>query len=141
MNIIYKINNSKKEDIDERWNTSPRIIYQYLGTDIFRSGIQKIIPGIEDNFWVKLTLDNYHKIINEDKLANVVISDVRFQNEIDAIHKEGGIIIKISRPGINNSDGHISEKNITDLNGDYEIINDGSIQDLYKKIDIVFEKL
>ena len=143
--ILFNFDNdqlygSKKEDIDLRWGTSPRIIYQYLGTDIFRKDIQKIIPGIDDNFWVRLTLDKLKKTYTINA-QNVVISDVRFQNEIDAIHEQNGIIIKVIRPKLQNKDDHVSEKNITDLKGDYEIINDGTVEDLYKKIDIVFKNI
>lgn len=126
---------SKKEEVDPRWGVSPRIIYQYLGTDIFRNHIQTIMPTIGNNFWVNLTIDNYKNLKN----SNVVISDVRFENELNAIKQEGGIIIKIIRPSNENNDYHSSESSIQDLKGDYEIINDGSLEDLYKKIDIVFE--
>lgn len=39
---------SKKEEIDERWNTTPRQMMQYIGTDMFRKD-----PGFGEHFWVK----------------------------------------------------------------------------------------
>lgn len=128
---------SKKEEIDYRWNITPRNAYQYIGTDLIRHNMKHLLPDIGNNFWVKLTIDNYHQNKNE----NTIISDVRFQNEIDAILNERGVIIKIIRPKNDNKDEHESEKNITDLKGNYEIINDGSIEDLYRKIDIVLQNI
>ena len=128
---------STKEDIDSRWGVSPRTVYQYIGTEIFRNNIQNIMPDIKNNFWVKLTIDNY----NKNKNKNTIISDVRFKNEIDAIRGEGGIIIKIIRPENTNKDEHESEKNIMNLKGNYEIINDGTLEDLYRKIDIVLQNI
>ncbi|ARF09646.1 deoxynucleoside monophosphate kinase [Indivirus ILV1] len=128
----------KKEIIDQRWGIMPRTAFQYLGTDIFRNKINEIIPNIESSFWVKLCMDNYEK--NKKLDYNVVISDVRFQNEINAIREKNGIIIKIIRPNLQVNDNHASE-NISELNGDYEIYNDGSLEDLYGKIDKILENI
>lgn len=131
---------NKKEVIDQRWNVTPRTVFQYIGTEMFRNGINEIIPDIGNNFWVNLAILNYKNIIKDDKEQNVVISDVRFNNEVDAIHKEGGIIIKITRLNLVSNDTHSSE-NINDIKYDYEIINDGTLENLYEKIDGIFESI
>ncbi len=100
---------SLKEIIDERFGVSPRVVYQYLGTDIFRKDINKIIPNIKNNFWINLVAENYLKMIDVNKNSCVVISDVRFQNEIDRIHELGGIVIKINRTFM--EDTHASPNN------------------------------
>lgn len=136
-----------KETIDPMWHTSPRKALQYLGTSVFRNDINKLLPGINDNFWINSVIAKYLKLCqsadNSDNVK-VIISDVRFQNEIDEIHKKNGIIIKISRPSLENIDDHESEKNIDIMDGDYNIINDGSLEELYTKVDsivkIVFTK-
>ena len=68
----------------------------------------------------------------------IVWSDVRFQNEVDYILKNGGIV-KIERPTIHNnekSDSHQSELCIDEINNyTIKIINEGSIGDLYLKVD------
>lgn len=132
-----------KEDIDPRWGTSPRIVLQYLGTDIFRRDINKIIPSSAGNFWVNLMANKYLTMIEENKGTDVkaVVSDVRFQNEIDRIHELGGIIIKVNRPSISNSDAHESEKNIDTLEADYVISNDGTKEELYKKLDNIIKEI
>ena len=133
-----------KEDIDPNWGTSPRIVLQYLGTDVFRNDINKIIPSIGNDFWVKLMKIKYQQSLENDPTIKYTISDVRFPNEVKAIHDLGGIVIKIERPGFSNNenDEHESEKNI-DLIKDFDelIINDGSLNDLYSKVDELVKKI
>lgn len=64
------------------------------------------------------------------KHAHVVAEDVRFQNEVDTIRSLGGIIIRVSRPGIMPRADHVSEALIVDpsLNPEIELINDGSLE-------------
>lgn len=88
---------SLKEVIDDRIGVSPRIVYQYIGTEVFRKDINRIIPDIKNNFWINLIAENYLEIKRNSDNDLVVISDVRFQNEIDKIHELGGIVIKINR--------------------------------------------
>jgi len=124
-----------KEVIDPFWKKTPREIYQEIGTDIFRDDITKIFPHIKDDFWV-IHMGRRLEYLEE---KNIVISDVRYQNEIDQIHKLGGVVIKIIRPDLENNDSHKSEKGIDDLVGfDYTIINNQTKKDLYNKINDVF---
>jgi hypothetical protein len=61
------------------------------------------------------------------------ITDMRFPNEKEAVKEKGGITIKVVRPGtvIGN---HPSETALDDAEFDYEIINDGTIEDLIEKV-------
>ena len=88
-------------------------------------------------YYLKL---NILQKLKTDPNTKIIMSDVRFQNEIDMIHNLGGYIIKLNRPTINNTDAHESEKNIDNLKGDFNIINDGSLQDLYNKVDEIIGK-
>lgn len=124
-----------KEVNDARWGVSPRQVLQYLGTDVIRKGMKQLIPDIQDNFWVNLLRIKYLEKIQFDPNTKVIVSDVRFQNEIDMVHQMGGIVIKLIRPLNSNIDVHESEKNIDNLNGEFNIINDGTLEELYKKID------
>lgn len=65
----------------------------------------------------------------------IVVSDVRYPNESDAIHALGGVVWRIDRPGF---DGiHETEKqSIPQVKCDNIIKNDGSIDDLQRQIDI-----
>jgi Nucleoside 2-deoxyribosyltransferase len=53
--------------------------------------------------------------------GNVVISDVRFQNEAEYIRASGGFVIRLNRPGYGGTDAHASEAHIATLSVDAEI--------------------
>lgn len=126
-----------KETVDPQWGVSPRKVLQWLGTDVIRNRIGELNPDIGNNFWVMLLRIKYLQKLNNDKDVKIIVSDVRFQNEIDIIHQLGGQVIKLTRPSINNIDAHESEKNIDNLKGDIDIMNDGTLDELYKKVDDV----
>ncbi len=138
---IYGLNDDqlygdKKETVDKFWNVSARTIMQWLGTDIFRKK--------DKNFWVKTLERKYINFIvsqqqdtNKTKTnqINVVVTDVRFQNEVDFIHKYGGKVIKIYRESINDISTHIAEKGIDDIEDyDFLIDNNGTIEDLHNNV-------
>jgi len=121
----------EKEFIDKYWKVTPREILQFVGTELFRNQLKNLIPDVEENIWVKV-LENKIKNVR----GNIVISDVRFPNEVDMIKKLNGKIIKIIRPNLENNtlSNHISENLDTDYDYDYIIINDKGIDDLYEEI-------
>lgn len=80
------------------------------------------------NFWIE-HLTNLPKWKN----INIVYTDVRFGNEADFITKNGGIIVRIVRPGII-SGSHESELKQSEIAADIEVVNDGTIEDLHNKI-------
>lgn len=133
-----QLNTSQKEIVDDVWNISPRKCMEFLGTDIFRNEINELIPNIGDNFWIKVLTS---KINNDNKHNNIVISDVRFQNEIDYIHKLGGIIIKVQKHDNPNYEYSSIENNIDTLIGDYVVDNNHSIDDLYNKINTLYSNI
>jgi hypothetical protein len=79
-----------KTTVDSRYNTTPRRILQKVGV-----GMREIY----DNVWVDalfnpLFLNNMAKSI----IKNVVVTDVRFLNEVKAIKKlSNGVIIRLIR--------------------------------------------
>jgi hypothetical protein len=70
--------------------------------------------------------------------AGVVIHDVRFHNEFDAIKNAGGFIVHVRRPGAGLSGDaaeHLSETEQKEFEGyDFVIDNLGTMQDLEEKI-------
>lgn len=105
----------------ERKQITYRQFMQLLGTEVGRN--------LHQNIWVNSTFANY----NEN--SKWIISDVRFPNEVEAIKSKGGILIRINRPGFENTDEHKSETALDNYDGfDYVIENDSSIDDLIHKI-------
>ncbi len=133
---------SQKETIDPNWGIAPRQVFQYLGTDVLRNDISKIIPDIKDNFWINNVKIQYKKALKQNPNTKFVISDVRFQNEVDIIQKLGGKVVKIERDlNINDTtDTHESEKSIDFINN-YDILveNNGTLDELYMKVDELVE--
>jgi predicted HAD superfamily Cof-like phosphohydrolase len=121
-----------KENVDEFWQKSPREILQYLGTNVFRNSIQDFMPNVGKDLWIHVVKRKILNRLKENPDAKFVITDVRFQNEIDAIHELGGKIIKVSRTVTNDANSlHESEMSIDTLETDYVINNNSSINELW----------
>lgn len=111
-----------KEVKDQYWGFSPRWALQHMGTEAMRK-------NVGDDVWIKATMRKAMPMI--EKGENVVITDIRFPNEAQAIRDAGGQIWKVERPGVKEDD-HASEIQTCDC--DHVIVNDGSISDLYSKV-------
>jgi hypothetical protein len=128
---------SLKETIDDRWNVTPRTVMQYIGTEMFRKMMGNVVPELGEDFWVKCLMEQIKSKLKENPNVKLVISDVRFANEIDAIKTfNDHLLLRVSRPSINNNvDVHESESFIEKLTVDHEILNDSTIDSLYDKFD------
>ena len=144
-----------REQVDPWWakrlsmpNLTPRYILQYWGTEVCRQ-------GFHDDIWIA-SLENKMRKTTD----NIVISDVRFPNEIKAIHNAGGQVVRVVRgadpvwyqdawnvnQGPTNMSWAISKMQIEKLgihssetawigkDIDVEIDNNGSIDDLFSQI-------
>lgn len=132
---------SLKEVVDPFWEVSPRNVYQFIGTEVFRKYINSILPNVGDRFWIKCFEKKYLST-NDYENINFVISDIRFQNEVDWLHDNNNIVIKIVRSSlIENVDNHESESGVNEIKGyDHIIYNDGTIDDLYRNLDKLIEQ-
>lgn len=97
-----------------------RQFLQELGTNAMRD-------NLHSNVWVSALFSDYNTS------SRWIITDTRFQNELEAVKFIGGITIRVVRPGVK-QDNHPSETAIDDAEFEYDIINDGSIDDLVVKI-------
>lgn len=97
---------------------SPRQAFQWFGTDAGRA--------VRDSLWLDL--------VPFDK--DVIIPDVRFDNESEFIHNNDGFIIHISRSSVGDGvvSGHVSESGVTPLTGDVFVVNDKDLNSLEKKL-------
>lgn len=98
---------------------TPRLILQRLGTE----GVRDVI---HPNAWVNAAMAGY----SEDK--NVVFTDMRFPNELNAVASRGGITIRVVR-GDGDTGDHPSEVALDDYfdSFDYILWNNGSVEDLW----------
>lgn len=116
-----------------------RKFLQWIGTEWARSK--------EPNIWIKLFLEKSKEMEKEN---NLYCSDVRFINEFISLKNDGWLMVKINRDKdeiyrerIGTGDiNHKSEnelKNISDNFWNFIINNNGSLDELYKKIDEMVE--
>ena len=144
-----------REQVDSWWanrlgipELTPRWVLQRWGTEVCRR-------GFHDDIWIASVENKIRKTSD-----NIVISDVRFPNEIDAIHNAGGLVVRIKRgpdpvwyqDAVNMNAGntnvgwmisktrmeklgiHASETAWVGEDIDHTISNDGSIDDLFTQI-------
>jgi len=141
----------KKLNMNPEWGMTYREFLQRLGTEAMRD-------GLHTNVWVNALFADYNSIdklirITEEGLEeweegnypNWIITDMRFPNEMEVVKEKGGITIRVVRPhGYTNPHTgeykemplsyHPSETALDDAEFDYEIINDGTIEDLIEKV-------
>ena len=101
----------------------------------------QIKRNIKPDYWIRKLATTYNRVCAED----IVITDVRYKNEIDWIHQMNGIVIMIARPGVGpandeekRSFGEILAGDKTGI--DYTIVNDGSLADLKLKTKALMNK-
>lgn len=101
--------------------TTVRLLLQLIGTECFRD-------IIHPNTWVNALFADY------EEHSNWVISDMRFENEFEAVKEKGGLCITVKRGEIPEQE-HSSERALDgDRDWDYIIDNNGSLEELVDKI-------
>lgn len=115
----------KKTQLGPEWNMTVRDLLQKLGTDGLRN-------GLHENTWVNALMADYRKesftgYIGDTRRdipqSNWVITDTRFPNEAQAIKDNGGIIIRVDRPGVSAINAHPSETALDNWDFDHKIWN------------------
>lgn len=111
----------KSEDTLKDQTLSIRQIMQYFGTEICQKYFGKEV-------WINTTL-------NSSK--NLIISDLRFKAEAEAVKKRSGFLIYISRKGTEVGN-HASEKEVIELlnNREFDLVirNDKDLKSLFYKL-------
>ena len=107
---------------------SPRYAMQTLGTEW---GRDLIGHDFWTGLWEKAALDIL------DGGGKVVIEDCRFINETTAVRNLFGTIIRINRKGSGIPGGHASEAMIDQLPYHYNIDNNGTVEALTKRLEII----
>lgn len=69
-----------------------------------------------------------------DGLPLMVVTDVRFPNEVAWVQRNGGQLWRITRRGLVVTDAHVSEHATRDTPADATIRNDGTIDDLRRVV-------
>ena len=133
---------------------SAREALQLLGTEWGRK--------LDQDVWIRMALVNAKKLLQNQNyvyspskglvegcgvsFGGVVISDVRFSNEAHAIKKMAGEVWRVDRPGtprggpVGGVPGHSTERGLPPGVVDQVIMNNKSLEDLFRKIDLLMER-
>ena len=118
----------REQTLPNVFNKTPRFLLQVIGT-----GFRDLV---HQDVWVKIVEEKYKNSINE----HVVITDVRFPNEVEMINNHG-FVIGIKRQGFN-GDAHISERALDNTALPYIMHNNGDMADLkLQMFDFLKDKL
>jgi hypothetical protein len=146
----------KKTNLEKNWDVKSkyrdrrppepmtvREFLQKLGTEAMRE-------GLHTNVWVnalfadyKIDYDSYAGEVVRDSYPNWIITDMRFPNEMEAVELREGITIRVNRNNGTRAidvNPHPSETALDDAKFDYEIINDGTLQDLVENVREILTK-
>ena len=100
-----------KEDTIDWLGKSPRQLLQTLGTEWGRN-------MMGENFWVEIFRNA------AEQYDTVVVSDVRFPNEVDVITEDmGGVVYRVVKANSGSNDQHLSEAGIDNLQVTGEVLN------------------
>ena len=143
-----------REEVDDWWaerlgmpHLTPRWVLQYWGTEVGRR-------SFHNDIWVA-SIENQLRQITD----NVVITDCRFKNEVDAIKNAGGTSIRIQRgeqptwlvdavdynyyqnpqalARLVDKNIHASEYSSVGLDYDHTVYNDSTIDELHKQMELI----
>lgn len=82
---------------------------------------------VDPEAWIRAA----HRRIIAAPSAHVVVTDVRFPNEVRFIRQQGGLLVYIERPGLpDDGDTHASETSTSAADADHVVYNTGSLEDL-----------
>ena len=102
-------------DIAKKYDEVRRLL-QRVGTEGGRG-----IHGEE--CWVRVAWDKIIDRLRDGK--KVAVTDVRFENEAEAIRRLSGVIVRVTRPGRGPVNNHVSDAG-QDFDADHELVNDGT---------------
>jgi dephospho-CoA kinase len=141
-----------KNDFHRRYpeiprDPKPRIGYQTHG--------QLMRRLIDEDIWVWKCFAEIKRVYYAHIPFRAVITDLRQPNEYDRCRAESYVIIRIKAPetlrigrAIQSADTfnlrdltHDTESHVDSFTVDYEIVNDGTLAELYAKVDAIMREL
>lgn len=125
------IEGATKENIIPALGVSPRRVMQTLGTEWGRK-------QIDENLWANIAAARCAQLLGEG--ASIIVDDLRYENELDVLHRLGAYVYRVVRPGVEVTATHSSEGSLDALHM-AEIHNDGTISDLQAKVDGLLHSL
>lgn len=110
---------------------TPRKAMQTLGTEWRHT--------VDHHLWTRIFRDRALDLMQCGE--PLVCTDLRFISEANLIKDLGGYILRVHRPGPENTDGHVSEKEMDAIEVDKTIYNVGTIEDLHNKANTYLQEI
>jgi hypothetical protein len=123
---IVEVSDSRFAPEDKK--ISGREYLQFYGTEAHRE-------VFDTDFWIDLVLTQ------KRDSEILVVTDVRFPNEAEAIRSVGGQVWRINRDCQRETDHHASEQRLPDSLVDVEIYNNDGLEELERKAKEMAESL
>lgn len=99
LDIASTLYNIPREELFQKKPPLIRALLQNYGTEVRRRD--------DENYWAKQWKSKaYSELLRGN---SVVVDDVRFLNEAEAVRELGGIIVRLTRPDITTTGSHQSE--------------------------------
>ena len=121
-------------DAAKRAYPEVRRLLQVMGTEVGRRIFgEEVWTGLFED-WAMASSDE-----------NIVVPDVRFKNEADYFtpsrYGERRLLIRVTRPGVGPVNGHASDNQDLSAYVTHEIVNDGSLEELYEKVNKIMAEM
>lgn len=117
---------------DEFWGFTPRWALQIVGTEAMRN-------NVDPDIWTKTVFRRFRK-----DPRHVIISDVRFKNEVEMVKKMGGYVVHLTRPVDHDEsqDFHASETGLDGFHDwDFTIDNHGPLDALRAEVHCIINEV
>ncbi len=151
----------EKEFKDPRWDFSGRFFVQRLGSEVSHAIrddlvlhnfhlmkdkapglLQALVWGLANSTnpadqWMAERL----RVLPWGRHKNLAIVDMRFPYQGDYVKSQGGITVRVDRPTLKSVDQHSSEIAMDAYDYDDILLNDGTKNDLYRRVDKLMMEL
>jgi|SaaInlStandDraft_1057018.scaffolds.fasta_scaffold175378_2 dephospho-CoA kinase len=134
-------NRENKEKECKEWKITPREAMQVMGTEVLRELFNNKINTTIKNNKYSYHIKCIHNMIIKLKGKNIIISDIRFQDEIEYIKSMDGLIIAINKNVNNNKFSNHKSENQNLKKIDFEMENDNSLDSFFENIDTLIKHL
>lgn len=134
--LSYLVNPELHEAVDAvGWEDTKKI-------PVFRRFLQDVGHNARtvfgENFWVDQVLPRDEEFAEEH--GDVVFTDMRYRNEFDRVDWHGGWTVRITRPGLQAPNNHITETEHLQFPTDFDVTND-SFVNLYRQLDTIITEV
>ena len=126
-----QLNDRELKDSPLAWiNRTPSQLMQTLGTEWGRH-------CVHEEIWLLVAKQRIADLRRWEKPADIVLTDLRFENEARFVRDLGGVVWHVKRPGYHNEarGDHASERGIIRLPGEERIVNAGDLDCLFEQVD------